>query len=164
MDKLFDQVLAGDCQEKIKLLPPESLSLILSDPPYFIHKMDKDWDHAGLQAAIKPGVIKGLPAGMKFDKKQGAALYAFMRPIADQWLAVLKPGGFCLCFSQPRLAHKMTSALEDAGFEIRDQLAWRYEGQAKAFSQDHFIRRRALSDAEREKNPRRAGGTQNPAT
>ena len=147
---------------KLSFYPPDSISLILTDPPYFIHKMDKDWDHQQLAAAIKPGVIKGLPAGMKFDKKQGAALYEFMHPIAAQWLTVLKPGGFCLCFSQPRLAHKMTSALEDAGFEIRDQLAWRYEGQAKAFSQDHFIRRQNLSPARRREILAALGGRKTP--
>ena len=78
---------------------------------------------------------------MKFDRKQGERLYEALFPVAEECLRVLKPGGFALWFSAPRLAHKMTAALEDAGFEIRDIMACRYEGQAKAFTQDHFVRR-----------------------
>ncbi len=135
-------VISCDCRNHMRQLPAHKYSLILTDPPYFIDGMDDSWCHSGLRARVKKGVIGGLPVGMKFDAKQGKRLYEFMRPIADQWLRILKPGGFVLCFSQPRLAHRTGAALEDAGFEIRDLLAWKYEGQAKAFKQAHFIQRR----------------------
>ena len=125
----------------MRRLADGSVSLVLTDPPYFIDGMDDDWDHARLRSRVKPGVIGGLPAGMKFDRAQGRNLYNFLLPIAGEWARLLKPGGFALCFSQPRLIHHTAMALEDAGFEIRDMLAWRYEGQPKAFKQEHFIRR-----------------------
>ena len=130
-------------------MPPKSVALILTDPPYFIGGMDDKWDHAKLRARVKKGVIGGIPVGMKFTPGQGRRLYKFLLPVAREWMRVIKPGGFVLCFSQPRLAHRMAAAIEDAGFEIRDLLAWRYEGQAKAFTQAHFVRKSALPEAEK---------------
>ena len=54
---------------------------------------------------------------------------------------VLKPCGFCIVFSQARLYHRMAMSLDLAEFEIRDMLTWKYEEQAKAFSQSHFIKK-----------------------
>lgn len=137
-----DWVEWTDCRPAMRRLADGSVSLVLTDPPYFIDGMDDDWDHARLRSRVKPGVIGGLPAGMKFDRAQGRNLYNFLLPIAGEWARLLKPGGFALCFSQPRLIHHTAMALEDAGFEIRDMLAWRYEGQPKAFKQEHFVRRK----------------------
>ena len=128
---------------------PKSVALILTDPPYFIDGMDNRWNHAKLRARVKKGVIGGIPVGMKFTPEQGRRLYQFLLPVAKEWARIIKPGGFVLCFSQPRLTHRMAAAIEDAGFEIRDLLAWRYEGQAKAFTQAHFVRRSALPEAEK---------------
>lgn len=114
------------------------------------------------RARCKNGVVGGLPAGMKFDPRQGRRLYSFIGAAAKEWLRVLKPGGFALCFSQPRLSHRTAAALEDAGFEIRDMLAWRYEGQAKAFSQEHFIRRRNLPEKTKQQIIRALEGRKTP--
>ena len=77
-------------------------------------------------------------------------------------MRIIKPGGFVLCFSQSRLSHRVAMALEDAGFEIRDMLAWKYEGQAKAFSQDHFIKKRKISDSEKQDILKSLGGRKTP--
>jgi site-specific DNA-methyltransferase (adenine-specific) len=91
-----------------------------------------------------------MPVGMKFDPQQGRNFQAFMQPVFDELMRVLKPGGFAVAFSQARLYGRLAVAAEDAGFELRDMLGWVYEGQAKAFSQDHFVRRmRHLSTVER---------------
>ncbi len=143
-----------DCRPGMAEMGTNSVSLILTDPPYFMDGMGNEWSHSKLKSRIKPGVIGGLPAGMKFDRKQGQNLYSFIMPIAEEWLRILKPGGFALCFSQPRLVHRMAVGIEDAGFEIRDVLAWTYkgqQGQIKAFTQDHFVRKRNLSADEEEK-------------
>ncbi len=132
-------------------LSSRSVSLILTDPPYFIDGMDDQWDHRKLRARVKPGVVGSLPAGMKFDVAQGRRLQDFLAPVAEDWARVIKPGGFVMCFSHPRLSHRSACAIEEAGFEIRDMLAWRYEGQAKAFTQEHFVRRRNLPEAEKER-------------
>lgn len=141
-----------DCREALPKLPEASIDFVVTDPPYFIDRMDSTWDNKSLAAsATKSGVIGGLPVGMKFDRKQGIELQKFMQPVAAELFRVLKPGAFCLVFSQARLYHRMAMAFDDAGFEIRDMLAWKHEGQAKAFSQAHFIRKNpALSEKEKD--------------
>ena len=151
-----------DCRIGMKLLAENSISLVLTDPPYFIDGMGDDWDTRKLNARVKPGVIGSLPAGMKFSVEQGRELQRFLSPIAEEWMRVIRPGGFCLVFSQNRLAHRTAIALEDAGFEIRDILIWRYEGQAKAFSQDHFIRKRKISTKEKDRLIQKIGGRKTP--
>lgn len=155
-------MLPEDCRDALPELAENSVALVLTDPPYFTDRMGAEWDLRALRSRVKNGVVGGLPVGMKFDPKQGRDLYEFLRPIAEEWRRVLKPGGFALCFSHPRLAHRTTSAIEDAGFEIRDLLAWKHEGQAKAFTQEHFVRRRDLSDREKARIIRSLGGRKTP--
>ena len=142
-------VKAIDCRPGMADLGDNGISLVLTDPPYFLDGMGDHWDHDKLRAKVKPGVVGGLPVGMKFDRRQGRELYDFLLPIASEWMRILKPGGFALVFSQARLAHHTAMALDDAGFEIRDLLAWQYEGQAKAFTHTHFVRRRDLPESEK---------------
>lgn len=151
-----------DCRLGMKQLDENAVSLILTDPPYFIDGMGADWNTEKLSRRVKPGVVGSMPAGMKFSVKQGRDLQKFLTPIAKEWMRVLRPGGFCLVFSQNRLAHRTAVALEGAGFEIRDVLLWRYEGQAKAFTQDHFIRKRDLPQDEKERLIRKLGGRKTP--
>ena len=154
---------AVDCREGILALDDASISLILTDPPYGLDGMDQSWNLNRLNSRVKGGVVGGLPAGMKFDPKQGRELQQFLEPIAAQWLRVLKPGAFALCFAQPRLAHRTATAMEDAGFEIRDMLAWQHEGQQpKAFSQDHFVRRMNIHESEKLRIVEDLGGRKTP--
>ncbi|MCE2836216.1 MAG: site-specific DNA-methyltransferase [Cyanobium sp. 49614_E6] len=141
----------GDALKVLKDIPDESVHLVLTDPPYFIDGFGEDWDNSSLQRkASRAGVVGSMPVGMKFDPKQGRNFQAFMEPVAEELIRILKPGGFAVIFSQARLYGRLAVAVEDAGFELRDMLGWVYEGQAKAFSQDHFVRRmRHLSAAER---------------
>ncbi|MDE0021989.1 MAG: site-specific DNA-methyltransferase [Candidatus Poribacteria bacterium] len=147
-----------DCRVGMKRLADNSVSLILTDPPYFMDGMGDDWDAAKLKRRVKKGVVGSLPAGMKFSAQQGLDLQRFLTPVACEWMRVIRPGGFCLVFSQNRLAHRTAVALEEARFEIRDVLLWRYEGQAKAFSQEHWVRKRKLPDAEKRRLIRKLGG------
>lgn len=143
----------GDCRNIIKTIQSNSIDLIVTDPPYFTDGMGADWNDTKLNNKVKKaGVIGGLPVGMKFDKEQGKKLQEFLTPLAKEFYRVLKPGAFCIVFSQARLYHRVAMALENADFEMRDMLGWKYEGQAKAFSQDHFIRRRTdLTEEEKQK-------------
>ena len=159
---LSHRVHCANCMHGMKKLASSSISLILTDPPYFIDGMDAGWDNDKLRGKVKKGVVGGLPAGMKFSAQQGKDLYRFLLPIADEWHRVIKPGGFALCFSQPRLAHRTALAIENAGFEIRDLLAWRHEGQAKAFSQDHFIKKSDLPEAEKRRRIAALDGRKTP--
>ena len=145
------RILEGDAATMLKSLADSSIDLVLTDPPYFIDQLDGTWDHEKvLLSKKKARTIGGLPVGMKFDPEQGRCLQAFLTPIFAECLRILKPGGFLLAFSQGRLYHRTAIAAENAGFEIRDLLGWTYEGQAKAFSQDHFVRKNpALSEADK---------------
>ncbi len=87
----------GDCRDILPTLPENSIDAIVTDPPYGLGFMGKAWD-------------KGVP---------DAALFAAA-------LRVLKPGGHMLCFAGTRTHHRMATAIEDAGFEIRDMIAWVY--------------------------------------
>ena len=145
------QIFNEDCREGIKRLKDNSIDFIVTDPPYFIDGMGNEWNDKRLQnKAKKSGIIGGLPIGMKFDRIQGERLQEFMNPLAIEFFRVLKPGGFCIVFSQARLYHRMAMSLDLAGFEIRDMIVWKYEGQAKAFSQTHFIKKdKTLSESQK---------------
>ncbi len=151
-----------DCRLGVLNIENNLVSLILTDPPYFIDGMGEGWNTKKLKKRVKPGVVGSLPAGMKFSTQQGKDLQRFLYPIAMEWLRILRPGGFCLLFSQNRLVHRAAIALEDAGFEIRDMLLWRYEGQAKAFTQAHFVRKSALPEQEKDRLIRKLGGRKTP--
>lgn len=146
------QIFNEDCREGLKRLKDNSIDFIVTDPPYFIDGMGNEWNDKRLQnKAKKSGIIGGLPIGMKFDRIQGERLQEFMNPLSNEFFRVLKPGGFCIVFSQARLYHRMAMSLDLAGFEIRDMLVWKYEGQAKAFSQTHFIKKdKTLSTSQKE--------------
>lgn len=141
-----------DCRIGLKRIEDNSIDCIITDPPYFIDGMGDDWNKGNLtKKSNKAGVVGGLPVGMKFDVEQGKKLQEFIQPICDEFMRILKPGGFCIIFSQARLYHRMAIAAENAGFEIRDMLGWKYEGQAKAFSLNHFVKKMDLTDEEKEK-------------
>lgn len=127
--------------------------MVLSDPPYFIEGLDNKWEKGKKQTTEHVGSVKGLPVGMKFDPKQGIELHKFMKTVGKQWIRVLKPGGFALIFSQPRLAHRIAMAMEDVGFEIRDLICWKFTQRAKikAFTQDHFVKRMNISEKQKRK-------------
>jgi site-specific DNA-methyltransferase (adenine-specific) len=140
-----------DSRQGIKSISANFIDFIVTDPPYFIDGMDSEWNDEKLKRKIKSGVVGGLPAGMKFDKTQGEKLQTFLEPLCKEFYRVLKPGSFCVIFSQGRLYHRTAMALDITGFEIRDMLGWKYEGQAKAFSQNHFIKKdKTLSESEKQ--------------
>lgn len=155
-------IISKDCRDHMATMKNSSVSLILTDPPYFTDGMDDSWDNDKLKNKLKPGVVSSLPAGMKFSVNQGIKLQEFLQPITNEWMRILKPGGFVLCFSQNRLVHHTAMAIELTGFEIRDMLAWKYEGQAKAFSQEHFIRKRNIPVKEKQRLIKKLAGRKTP--
>jgi len=131
------------CTDALKFLPQidnETIDVVLTDPPYFLDKLDNNWNEENVSNQNNQYIIKSLPAGMKFDKEQGKRLYTWYLDISNEIFRVLKPGGFFFSFSSPRLYHRMASAVDDAGFEIRDTFIWLYtQNQVKAMSVNHFI-------------------------
>lgn len=137
------KLLKGDCRKVLKTLKSNSVHFTLTDPPYFLDGLDSGWKKGKKEAIKGTGSVGGLPVGMKFDPKQGYALQSFIADVGKELIRVIKPGAFAIFFSQPRLAHRMASGLEDVGFEIRDVYAWHFtkKAQSKAFGMDHFINR-----------------------
>lgn len=153
----------GTAEVLLPRIPDNSVDLVLTDPPYFIDRMGSEWHKGDLKKSqARAGVIGSLPVGMKFDPEQGRRLAAYLHPVFGMCHRILKPGGFLVSFSQARLYHRMAQAAEDAGFEIRDMLGWTYEGQAKAFSQDHFVRRMRLTPTEKQDLLARLDGRKTP--
>ena len=151
-----------DCVQGMREMPAESVHFIATDPPYFLDGMGDDWDKAKLKKRVKPGVIGGLPAGMKFDRNQARKLKQFMAVAAAEMYRVIKPGGFVAVFSQARLAFAMGAVFDEAGFEIRDMLAWKYQGQAKAFSPAHFVHKMKIDARAKEDIIRQIDGKKTP--
>jgi site-specific DNA-methyltransferase (adenine-specific) len=87
----------GDCREVMADMPGNSVDSIVTDPPYGLSFMGKRWDYD------VPGV-----------------------EVWAECLRVLKPGGHLLAFAGTRTQHRMCCRIEDAGFEIRDMIAWVY--------------------------------------
>lgn len=158
------ELYADDCRVVLPTLEAESVHLVLTDPPYFLDGLDNGWAK-GEGGPRGTGAVGGLPVGMRFDPQQGRRLQEFLRPVADELYRVLKPGGFLLMFSAGRLYHRMATAVEDSGFEIRDLYVWSYRGKAqfKAFTLDHFVRRRTdIDENEKERIIRQLDGRRTP--
>ena len=91
------KLLLGDCIDKLKELDDNSVDSIVTDPPYGLSFMGKKWDY-------------DVPS----------------QEIWEECYRVLKPGGHLLSFAGSRTYHRMAVRIEDAGFEIRDQIMWIY--------------------------------------
>lgn len=144
------QILTGDCRLLLPDIADKSVHMVLTDPPYFLDLLDADWKGKNIQRSNT--FIGRLPIGMHFDAKQGQLLQEFMAPVCEQLFRVLVPGGFLICFSQPRLYHRMALSVELAGFEIRDMITWNYTNNApfKAFSMNHVVNKMDISDDEKQ--------------
>lgn len=104
-----------------------SVDSIVTDPPYGLEFMGKEWDKL---ARPKSGNIGGFADGNKpsFERVRLhlPEMQAWHARWASEALRVLKPGGHLLAFGGTRTYHRLTCALEDSGFEIRDCLMWLY--------------------------------------
>ena len=161
--KFINNVVHGDASEQLPLLPENSVDLVITDPPYFLDKLDSEWSHKEVSNKKNRNVIKSLPAGMKFDRTQGTRLYDWYYKISCELYRVLKPGGFFFSFSSPRLYHRLASAIDDAGFAIRDSFIWLYtQNQPKAMGLNHFIDKLKLAKPEREELKHHLSGWKTP--
>lgn len=130
--KMQYQIFNLDCLDVMSLYLEDNLvDAIVTDPPYGLSFMGKDWDH-------------GVP-GIEFWKEM---------------LRVLKPGGHLLSFGGSRTYHRMASAVEDAGFEIRDQIMWVYgSGFPKSLNVSKAIDNAAGHERATEYEPNYKNGT-----
>ena len=141
MKNLFlNKIICADSLTVLNKMEKNSIDIVLTDPPYFLDKLDNQWDHKVVSNKKNQHTVKSLPAGMKFDREQGVRFYNWYLLVSKEVFRVLKPGGFFFSFSSPRLYHRMASAVDDAGFELRDCFLWVYtQNQVKAMSLNHFI-------------------------
>jgi site-specific DNA-methyltransferase (adenine-specific) len=95
----LNRIYNMDCLEGMKSLDDNSVDSIVTDPPYELGFMGKKWDSTGI---------------------------AYNVEVWQECLRVLKPGGHLLAFGGTRTYHRMACAVEDVGFEIRDQIMWIY--------------------------------------
>lgn len=147
----LNKITCGDSLFLLPKLPEASIDIVVTDPPYFLDKLDNEWSQTKVSRRLKSQlVVQSLPAGMKFDREQGRRFYEWYSRVVALLFRVLKPGGFFFSFSSPRLYHRMASAVDDAGFEVRDMFLWLYtQNQMKAMGLNHFIDKRVLSSAKR---------------
>jgi site-specific DNA-methyltransferase (adenine-specific) len=128
------RVLLADTFEALKKLPDNSLDAVITDPPYFLDGMGDTWSEDTIsRKQTQGGVVASLHAGMKFDKSQGIEFQRYMNELAKLAYDKIKPGGWFISFSAPRLYHRLAVGVEDAGYEIRDMWQWLYtQNQMKA--------------------------------
>ena len=103
------KLINNDCIAAMKEMPDNSVDSIVTDPPYELGFMGKSWDSTGI---------------------------AFNVEVWQEAIRVLKPGGHLIAFSGSRTYHRMAVAIEDAGFEIRDQIMWVY---GSGFPKSHNV-------------------------
>jgi DNA modification methylase len=116
------KILNGDCRKVLHDLSDNSIDAIVTDPPYELGFMGKAWDSTGI---------------------------AYNTEVWAQCLRVLKPGGHLLAFGGSRTYHRLAVAIEDAGFQIRDQIMWVYgSGFPKSLNVSKAIDK--MANAERE--------------
>lgn len=130
------KVFFTDAFKKLESLEDESVDALITDPPYFLDGLGRDWKEEDTDfSTSKKQVVTSLRGGMKFDTQQGKDFEKFMNEVALLALPKLKPGGWFVSFSAPRLYHRLAVGVEDAGYEIRDQFAWLYtQNQMKAMA------------------------------
>jgi site-specific DNA-methyltransferase (adenine-specific) len=140
-----------DCLKKLEGFEDNSIDCVITDPPYFIDKLDNKWSSKEIKEDTKNSHIKHLPKGMKFDKEQVKNLYDFYLKVSELLFKKMKPGGYFLSFSSPRLYHSIAMACDIAGFEIRDMINWVYtQSMPKGMSISHVIQKLDKSEKEKE--------------
>ena len=121
------KLLLGDCLSKLKELEDNSVDSIVTDPPYGLSFMGKDWDTVKATRETQSQVVKGLGAGMKMTTlADNIEFEKWVTEWSMECIRVLKPGGYMLAFGGSRMYHRLASGVENAGFEIRDQMMWIY--------------------------------------
>ena len=120
----------ADCLDVLRTLPDASVDSVVTDPPYNLSFMGKGWDTFPIRKRGQGGTgINSEHAGGVEFKASAEASHAFQQwceAWATECLRILKPGGHLLAFGGTRTWHRLACAVEDAGFEVRDSIAWLY--------------------------------------
>lgn len=169
------RVEEGDCIDVLRGLPDASIDAVVTDPPYGIGFMGKAWDTfdpSTLEQRVGSRDGNGPPSDVRDGRAKGRTASAFANPAgeagaydlsltanrrfqawceawASEALRVLKPGGHLIAFGGTRSYHRMAAGVEDAGFEIRDTIAWMFgSGFPKSLDVSKAIDKAAGADRE----------------
>jgi site-specific DNA-methyltransferase (adenine-specific) len=143
-------IINNNCIDELSKLGDNTIDCVITDPPYFIDKLDNTWSSSAIKNDKKNSHIKHLPKGMKFDKTQVKNLYDYYLELSRLLFEKMKPGAYFLSFSSPRLYHAIAMACEIAGFEIRDMINWTYtQCMPKGMSMNHIIQKMVIPDSEK---------------
>ena len=118
----------GDCLEEVQKLVDKGIQVdsIVTDPPYHLTSIVERFGKEGsAPAKDKDGAFQRQSVGFMGKEWDGGDI-AFRKETWELFMKVLKPGGHLLAFSGSRTYHRMAVAIEDAGFDIRDQIMWLY--------------------------------------
>ena len=118
----------GDCLEEVQKLVDKGVQVdsIVTDPPYHLTSIVERFGKEGsAPAKDKDGAFQRQSKGFMGKEWDGGDI-AFRKETWELFMKVLKPGGHLLAFSGSRTYHRMAVAIEDAGFDIRDQIMWLY--------------------------------------
>ena len=118
----------GDCLEEVQKLVDKGIQVdsIVTDPPYHLTSIVERFGKEGsAPAKDKDGAFQRQSKGFMGKEWDGGDI-AFRKETWELFMKVLKPGGHLLAFSGSRTYHRMAVAIEDAGFDIRDQIMWLY--------------------------------------
>ena len=170
----------GDCLDVLRTLPDASVDSVVTDPPYGLEFMGKDWDAPWKASSVGRGVRveseraaemtergKGhstpggpfLAARVDSTRVAGKPFQDWCEAWATECLRVLKPGGHLLAFGGTRTWHRLACAVEDAGFEVRDSIAWLYgSGFPKSLDVSKAIDKAAGAEREVVGNTSEASG------
>jgi DNA modification methylase len=108
-------LIEADTLALLPLLPPASVDVVVTDPPYGINMTGQAWDGRNICQAVGAR-DRGLSEGQAFER--------WTMRWAAECRRLLKPGGYLLAFGSPRTFHRLVAGVEDAGLEVRDQLIW----------------------------------------
>ena len=116
---MIDKIWNEDCLETLRRLPDNSVDLLVTDPPYGISFMGKDWDT--FNEVVNPqGAYENKKGFKKLPRQNTKSILEFFIPIWQECFRVLKDGAFAFVMSIPRAdcLSRMIISLEDAGFRV----------------------------------------------
>lgn len=128
------KVIHGDCKQFAVSFSPHTVDAIVTDPPYGLEFMGKEWDSLAGEhwrtdvTPDKTGRGSWLGSGKPTPRygHNGAAMQEWFHAHFSALLPTVKPGGYLAAFGGSRTQHRLACAIEDAGWEIRDCILWLY--------------------------------------
>ena len=126
------QIFHGDCLAILPTIEAETIDAVVTDPPYGLEFMGREWDGSdGFRRSLNEADTGRANAFGRLSKhgpeyRAGHLFQEWCEAWAKECLRVLKPGGHILAFGGTRTYHRLACAIEDAGFEVRDQIQWIY--------------------------------------